>query len=1043
MTLRKATLLITCLSSLAVFGILYGVSRHIIGTSFLSLEQQAGQRDMLRVKNALADELDKLDTILADWAVWDDSHAFLRKPRQEFVESNLNDRTVASLKLTAIAYVDTRGSVVWAQGFNPGKGSKAPLPEGLRPWLEPGSPLTAPVAFEDRRKGFLLLPQGVFLLASSPVLRSDGGGPAAGTLVMCRALGEADVAAISERLRLRVLLHRADAPLPPELELAGAAALRPGQTVTTAVNPETVVSVAGVEGLAGETAFHVAVRSGRDLVLLGTDALAWNNLALGVCGTAFAVILALFLERRVLSRMAGLRGQVDAIGASGQALGRVDMPGNDELSALAGRINAMLSEIESSRADLARRLEEKRDQEAYLQQLLDSIQAGVLLVEPDTHRVVAANDFAAKAMGRPREEIEGQVCHGLLCPAQVGKCPVTDLGSTGEQAVRSLLRADGTSIAVLKTVSRIVRGGRELLLETFTEVESLVQAQAALARSEEIYRTLFMNTGTATVLIAEDTTITLANQEFEKLSGFARAEVENRMSWTEFFAPPDVEWMLRHHVKRRESPELAPRNFEATFRTRSGKERVVWLTVALVPGTGTSVAALEDITSRKKAEEQLRHQAFHDALTGLPNRVLLLDRMERVFESARRDGLQAGVLLMDLDRFKDVNDTLGHSQGDELLRLVAARLRDSVRRVDTVARLGGDEFVIVVDSPATMEAVSLVGRHILNVMEEPFELASGPVHIGISIGMALFPDHGGSAESLLKSADLAMYRAKEDGRNTSAFYTPHLNDLAVQRLQVQTWLRRALASGGLVVHYQPKVAGPQGRIAGAEALARLRREDGTLVSPALFIPVAEETGLITAVSDVVLRDAAQRARQWRESVDPDFVVAVNLSARQLFQPGLAARVAAILRETGCPARALELEITETALASDHQAVARTLEELTRLGAIISLDDFGKEYSSLGYIKRLPISVIKIDQSFIDGIPDDENDTAIVRSVLAMAEDLELRVVAEGVETRAQVDYLLAGGCVEFQGYYFSRPVPAEEMDELLAAGRLPLAGTDA
>ncbi len=1037
MTLRKATLLLTCLTSLAVFGVLFGISRHVIRTSFLSLEQQAGERDILRVQNALGDEVAKLDTILVDWAVWDDSYHFLRKPTRAFVESNLNDRTVASLRLSAVAFLDPRGNTVWATGFNPAKGTEAPLPEGLGRWLAPGTPFSQPVPLEDRVKGFLLLEQGIFLVASSPVLKSDGSGPPVGFLVMCRALADTDVAAISDRLRLSVLVHRADAPLPPEMDVAGAGGLMPGESRIVPVNPETLVAVSSMKGLDGRVAFHVGVRSPRDVVLIGTEALARNNIALAVCGVLFALVLGLFLERRVLSRLAALRGQVEAIGAIGHELGRVSMPGTDELSGLASRINDMLSEIERSRADLARRYQEKQEQEQYLQRLLDSIQAGVLLVDPASHCVVAVNEFAAGLMGRTKQEVVGQMCHGFLCPAERGKCPVADLGASGEQAVRQLLRADGTTIPVLKTVSYIVREGRELLLETFTEVESLVRAQEALARSEETYRTLFMNTGTATVLLAEDTTITLANQEFEKLSGYTRQEAENRMSWTEFFAPEDVEWMLRHHVKRRENPELAPRNFEARIRTRSGEERIVWLTVALVPGTDTTVAALEDITDRKRAEEQLRHQAFHDALTGLPNRLLLHDRMDRVLESARREGQQAGVLLMDLDRFKDINDTLGHSQGDELLRQVAGRLSGAVRRVDTVARLGGDEFVVVVDSPASEQAVEKVGRHILAVMVQPFPLASGPVHMGISIGMALFPGHGDSPEAMLKNADLAMYRAKEAGRNTCAFYTSGLNDLAVQRLQAQAWLRRALAEDGLAVHYQPKVSG-EGGIIGAEALVRLRREDGSLVSPAVFIPVAEETGLIGAVTEAVLRDAARCARRWRNVAGPDFAVAVNLSARLLAQPGLAGRVAAILQEAGCQAGALEMEITETALASDMDTVARNLEELAALGSAIALDDFGKEYSSLAYIKRLPITAIKIDQVFIDGIPDDENDTAIVRSVLSMAGDLELRVVAEGVETAEQVDFLLALGCSEFQGYYFARPVPAEEMEALLEAGRLPL-----
>ncbi len=1038
MTLRKATLLLIGISSLVLFGILFGVTRQVIKTSFLSLESQVGHRDMERIQNAMADELEKLDAILTDWAVWDDAYSFLRAPGREFVESNMNDRTLASLRLAAIIFLDREGRVVWERGFNPGLGLQAPVPEGLHGWLDPRYGISRPASFAARKRGFVLLPQGPMLLASCPILPSNGAGPPAGTLVMCRPFTDMDLSAISERLKLRTVLRRADAPLPPELVPLSPASLKPGEVNTAPVNEETVISATAMADLKGEPAFYLLLRGERDIVQRGKEALFKHHAALALSGIIFVGVLGLFVERRVLSRLAGLRWQVEGIGGSGKALGRVHMPGGDELSALAGRINGMLDEIESSRADLRRRFAENQEQKAYLRRILDSIQAGVILVDPETHLVVEVNAFAASSVGRPKEDIIGQPCHGIVCPAQKGRCPVTDLGQGGEQSVRKLVRADGSTIAVLKTVSCITRENKELLLETFTEVESLTRAQAALERSEEVYRTLFMNTGTATVLIAEDTTITLANQEFEKLCGYTRAEIEGRMSWTEFFAQTDVDWMLRHHVKRRESPELAPRNFEARFVTREGEQRIVWLTVALLPGMETSVAALEDITDRKRAEEQLRHQAFHDSLTGLPNRVLLLDRMARVFETARRDRVQAGVLLMDLDRFKDVNDTLGHSQGDELLRLVAERLSASVRRVDTVARLGGDEFVIVVDCPATPDGMALVGRHVQQAMDESFELAGGPVHIGISIGMALYPDHGHTPELLLKAADLAMYRAKEQGRNTSAFYTKELNDQAVRRLQVQSWLRHAIAFGGLEVHYQPKVACPGGRITGAEALVRLRREDGTLVPPVDFIAIAEETGLIMPLADFVLETASRQAMLWRGAGHKDFVMAVNLSPRQFTQADLAERIGEILARTGCAAEALEFEITENVLMGNQDEVGRTLAAINKMGATIALDDFGKEYSSLGYIKRLPIASIKIDRSFIDGVPDDDNDTAIVRSVLAMAEDLGLRVVAEGVENAEQAEYLEAQGCVEHQGYYYSRPVPAGQMDALLAAGVLPI-----
>jgi len=1029
MTLRKATLLLTGLGTLALLAALYLSTHAIIDTSFLLLEQAQTRRSVDRAKNAVEDELQKLDDLLVDWAIWDDTVQFMRGKGKDFVSSNLNDRTLASLRLSAILFLDTKGRVVLSQGVDPGKGSKAPLPAGLLDRLQPGSPLLAPREAEDRLKGLALLPNGVVLVAACPILSSDALGPFAGTLVMVRPLGSREAAAISERILMSLSLEPADSALPSDLADHGPLAL--GQTRVQPLNRDIVAGTTVMSDIWGQPALRLIVRQQREIMAQGNRALQQSQLWLSACGLLFLAALFTFLERRVLSRVLRLSGQVEAVDASGTELGQVEMPGNDELSALAGRINAMLSELQRSRQGLACQYATTEAQEQYLQRILDSIQAGVMLVDPETRRIMEVNAFAAALAGRTREEILGHVCHGFVCPKEQGQCPVIDLGQEGEQAVRELKRADGSTRAILKSVARIDRGGTPILLETFIDVDDLLKAQEALVRSEETYRTLFMNTGTATVLLEEDTTISLANQEFEKLSGLPREQVEGRMSWTDFIPTEELEKMMRHHVKRRASPELAPRNYEFVFVNANGERRIVRLTVAMLPGTKTSVAALEDVTEQKKAEEQLRHLAFHDALTGLPNRLLLHDRLERSLESARREGVEIGVLLMDLDRFKDVNDSLGHSTGDKLLQMVAQRLNSVVRRSDTVARLGGDEFVVVMDGPTSAGAVARVAGHILDTFAAPFVLENNSLHIGLSIGLAMFPAHGDTPEILLKNVDLAMYRAKERGRNTFDFFTDELNDQVVRRLMVATGLRRALASGGIEVHYQPKIMEPGRRITGAEALVRWRREDGTLVPPDEFISVAEDTGLIMPLSDIVLRTACAQALAWRQAGNRNFTLAVNLSPRQFQHPDLAARIRAIVEETGLPASALEFEITETTLMNSLPETLEALKALTAMGAAIVLDDFGKEYSSLGYIKRMPIQAIKIDRSFISDLPTDEDDAAIVQTILAMARNLELRVVAEGVETAGQLWFLTNLGCREFQGYYFSRPVPAEEMTRLL------------
>ncbi len=1064
MTLRKATFLLTGLGSLALLAVLLFSTHAILDSSFLTLEQAVTRKNVERAQNTIADELQKLDDILVDWAVWDDTFLFMQGRGKDFISSNLNDRTLASLRLSAIVFLDAQGRALLAQGVDPARGAKAPLPEGLMDRLQPGSALLAGKQSEDRVKGLVLLPQGLALVASCPILSSEATGPAAGTLVMVRPLGTQEAAVLSERTRLPLSLERADTPLPPDLAALGQGGILPGEIRVLPLNQDLVAGVAILPDIWGVSALRLVVREQREIVDQGNQALMQSHLWMSVSGLVFLGALLLFLERRVLSRLVLLRQQVEAVNTSAAELGRVEVPGSDEFAALAGGINAMLGELEHSRRSLAGQCTATEAQEAYLQRILDSIHAGVMLVDAQTRVILEVNAFAAALAGRTREEIIGQDHDSLISATaegpgsglrqpggQTGEKPGEQPGEkpgeqpgekNGEQVVRRLLRADGSSRAILKTSSRIDRGSTPILLETFIDVDDLSKTQDALRRSEATYRTLFMNTGTATVLLEEDTTISLANQEFEKLSGLSREQVEGRMSWTEFFAPDKVETMLRHHVKRRDNPELAPRNYETVFVNKDGEQRAVRMTVAMLPGTRTSQAAIEDITEQKHAEEQLRHQAFHDALTGLPNRVLLHDRLERSVESSRREGFETAVLLMDLDRFKDINDSLGHSTGDRLLKLVAQRLNGVVRRSDTVARLGGDEFVVVMDGPTNTEAVSRVAGDILQSFAAPFVLDDHGLHVGLSIGVALFPEHGDTPETLLKNADLAMYRAKERGRNTFDFFTDELNDQVVHRLMVATGLRRALAAGGIEVHYQPKVVEPGSRIVGAEALVRWRREDGTLVLPAEFIPVAEDTGLIMPLSDMVLRSACSQAQAWREAGHEHFTLAVNLSPRQFQQPDLGSRIRAIVEETGLPWHALELEITESILMSNLPETLSALEELTGMGAAIVLDDFGKEYSSLGYIKKMPIQAIKIDRSFISDLPDDEDDAAIVQTILSMARTLELRVVAEGVETSEQLWLLTNLGCREFQGFYFSRPLPAGEMTALLDSPE-PFARLDA
>ena len=434
-----------------------------------------------------------------------------------------------------------------------------------------------------------------------------------------------------------------------------------------------------------------------------------------------------------------------------------------------------------------------------------------------------------------------------------------------------------------------------------------------------------------------------------------------------------------------------------------------------------------NITERKNAEEKLARLAQFDAVTGLANRSLLHERLEQALAQSLRRGRGAGVLFVDLDRFKLVNDTLGHHVGDELLALVGRSLKDCVRRDDTVARVGGDEFAVVIADLARPDDAAIVAQKILDSFASPFDLGGHETFITASIGVATFPSDGDSAEALLKCADAAMYRAKESTRNTFCYYTAEMNARATSKLRLNTDLRRALERREFLLHYQPKVDLATGNMIGMEALLRWQHPERGMVSPLEFIPALEESGLILAVGDWVVAEACRQMRDWSHAGLEPAPVAVNLSARQFRRRDLDQVIRRLLAEHSLPPALLELEITESSLMEDPKDAIRQLQALRDAGLRISVDDFGTGYSSLSYLTRLPLSTLKIDRTFVSAAISEPGSAAIVQMVIDMAHRLNFDVVAEGIETDRHVQFLREHGCVQGQGYHFGRPIPAAVM----------------
>ncbi|MBI3608268.1 MAG: EAL domain-containing protein [Nitrospirae bacterium] len=475
-----------------------------------------------------------------------------------------------------------------------------------------------------------------------------------------------------------------------------------------------------------------------------------------------------------------------------------------------------------------------------------------------------------------------------------------------------------------------------------------------------------------------------------------------------------------------------------TIETLSALIKIVFLDISLALDTyieadRQAIAALKDYA--QESEQRFRHMAYYDPLTGLPNRTLFCDRLSQVLARARWRGTPIAVLFIDLDRFKLINDGLGHDVGDRLLRAVAERLAASVHDGDTVARLGGDEFTVLLPELRKIEDLSLVTEKLFAALKQPFVINDLELFVTASIGVSSSPTDGHDTATLLKNADAAMYRAKEQGRNTCRLYSPELNAKAGERLAMEARLRRAIEHGQLLLHYQPIVDVSTGTVTGAEALVRLKDTDGGHISPAQFIPLAEETGLIVAMGEWILLTACTQAQAWRTAGFPNLRVSVNLSPHQFKRCNVVATVTDALLKSGLDPDGLTLELTESLLMQDMDAAVATLRRLAEMRILLSIDDFGTGYSSLSYLKRFPLHTIKIDRSFVQDLTMGTNDTTIAPAIIAMAHTLNMNTVAEGVETEAQLAFLRAHGCDAIQGYLFSRPLPAEAFTDLLRSNR--------
>ncbi|HEY3431228.1 MAG TPA: EAL domain-containing protein [Rhodocyclaceae bacterium] len=693
-------------------------------------------------------------------------------------------------------------------------------------------------------------------------------------------------------------------------------------------------------------------------------------------------------------------------------------------------IQARLDALTTLTSHLFRQRKESRQQKQILEQIQDSV------ITLDLAGFITGwNRGAERLFGYTADEAVGQNLLFLYADEDASDSLFHDafLEHGGREMEVRRRRKNGDEFWASMSLSlvRDEQGQPTGLIGYLRDITDRLEAEQNL----RLHSRIFENSDEAIIVTDAKEHIVAVNPSFCRITGFTAQEVLGKT--------PRLFRSGQHDTVFYENVWAALTSTgrwqgEMWDRRKNGDEFPQWASITAVRNSQGEIthyfSIFSDITERKLQEEQIHHMAYYDDLTGLPNRALLFKLLDQALNESRRSRNIGALLFIDLNRFKPINDTLGHDAGDQLLKEVGQRFCNVLRDTDVVCRHGGDEFVVALMNVARHEEPGIVAQKLISVLDEPFLILGHELQIGASIGISIFPDDAFDAETLLRYADIAMYRAKQSDNDSYVYFSHEMNQKSLDRLKIEAGLKRALDRHELLLYYQPKVALDGGHIVGAEALVRWQHPERGMVPPGEFIPVAEETGLIIAIGDWVMDAACAQARQWLDAGMPTTRIAVNLSARQ-FAPGLPDRVKAVLEKYQLPPQWLELEITESMLMHSAESVIALMDELTAFGVSLSLDDFGTGYSSLSYLKRFPIETLKIDRSFIMGTPDDANDCAIAGAIVSMAKRLRHRVIAEGVETAEQVEFLRTLGCHEIQGYFFSPPVPAEKFAQFIKEGK--------
>jgi diguanylate cyclase (GGDEF)-like protein/PAS domain S-box-containing protein len=1038
LTLAQKTALIVALFAMANVGIAYSIHRNVVAPEFAALEQEEVEKNMKRALVAIQREAFVLDVLAQDTASWDATYDFVESRDPYFYEMNLSPGALKTTVIDWAVVVDLAGGVLSGPVFDIQTGKPLGIAEIPQEQWNESHPLLLGETQVEPIAGLMATSEGPMLVAARDILTSIDEGPSRGRIIMGRRFDAKFIAGLSERTSIALdVLPLSHESVPESLrELLVEDGTAPYQYPTSDSDDERLDTFALMRDVAGVPSFVLRVSLPREITQRAAYVNRLSLLWFLVQGSVLAFLIMAPLHKAIIAPLRILTDQLRSIRSTDDLAVDVSMERNDEIGELSREFGSMLEQLGRHVGDRRKSEDALRHSEERLQEAQQVAQVGSWEVDL-TSETWWWSDELYRIYGR-------QIDDGPPTSEQIRSKIHPDDKDPVEAAFRALIEdgseSKGTEVRVvvetgdlqhhhvLWNVERDSEGRPLRAYGTVSDVTDRYRSQEAMRRAAAVFETA----NEAIVIADPFGNIMDVNSAFSSITGHPQDDVIGEKAELLDSGLHDFDFYQGVAAEVEQSGKWEG---EIWIRHKDGTTIPTWASIGRTLGRESSteqiVAVFNDMSERKDAEEVIARQATYDLLTGIPNRALFIDRLSQETLRASRSEQGIALIFIDLDGFKKVNDTLGHSAGDDVLRLTAERIKQSIRDVDTAARVGGDEFAVIVPKLQDPVDAEFVAKRILEEMAIPMNVQGQDVLTTVSIGISVFPADSEDDAGLMRNADIAMYRSKNGGGNSIEFFTAEMNERAMRRMQVELQLQHALEEEEFELHYQPIVSLPEERMVGVEVLLRWHNAEMGVVDPAEFIPVAESTGIIVPIGAWVLETACRQVKEWQEAGWSDLRVAVNLSPREVDRGDAIESISNALGKSGLEPRFLEIEVTERVLLDDVETAGSAFRAIKDLGVRLCIDDFGTGYSSLSYLRNYPFDVLKIDRAFVCDASQHASGVSLLRAIIAMAESLDLQIIAEGVETVEQFDLLCELGCGYAQGYYFCAP---------LSAGRIGIGG---